>query len=294
MTTSTASRVFVAALLFSATAPSILAQEAGLEPIPGRSVADGKLSIPAENFSVMAPGKGWEWLRQKPAAGAIARNYLCRNPETGEVFFLTVSDRAPRQVENLAEGLLTGMRKSQEAKGRRVENARSEPSDVPAPGSYRLSATVVLPERTIHFISYALATDRVYSLSVYSEEEKEPEAFTRFARSFALLAAAAEPPKGSVSERCVAICLYVGALVLFLGVGSLINALAKRPVFSGGLIAFIVILVIATLRLAGVVATKPDPESIGYVVGEALVPALIAAWAHSRYTKRKQATPSRP
>lgn len=151
-----------------------------------------------------------------------------------------------------------------------------------------------MPNARLFLTSYAFAAERIYTVQIFGDAPTEPAVFTRFARSFALIDPEAAAPRRAFSERGVVACAYFSALVVFLALGGFVNALAKRPMISGGLLAFLTILIIATLRMAGVVATNPSGERIGSVLGEAALPAIIAAWAHSRHTsKKKQASAAR-
>lgn len=261
----------------------------GFEPVPAANISEGTLSVPDENFSVKAPGIEWEWLRDTPTADAIARNYLCRNLRTGDRFLLTVFKPAPESGEKLVQGLLDGLQKSQEAKGGQLVGPRFDPSDIPRPGAHRLSAMIAAPATTMYFTAYALAADRLFVLQHYSDGAKESAVFNVFARSFALTnPAGAAPSKNPFSESGFALCVYGAILVVFIGLGSLVNALARKPVISGGLVAFVLILIVATLKVSGELAGGRSTEKIGFYVGEALFPALIATWVHSRHPRRKK------
>ncbi len=283
----------LAVLLFALSLVRALAQtDPGFEPVPAANISERTLNVPEENFSVVAPGIEWEWLRDKPAANAIARNYLCRNLRTGERFLLTVFKPAPESGEKLVRGILDGLQNAQEARGRQLVGARSDPSDIPTPGSYRLHAMIASATTPTYFTAYALPANRLYVLQHYSDGAKESAVFNSFARSFALVdPAAAAPARSHFSESAFALLVYGAILVVFVGLGSLVNALARKPVVSGGLVAFVLILIVATLKVAGELAGKRNTENIGFYLGEALLPALIAAWVHSRHPGKKRAKP---
>jgi hypothetical protein len=266
--------------------------ETGFEPVPPENLRDGTLTVPDESFSVAAPGPQWQWLQVPQPAGSVGKTYVCQDSETGAIFLLTVTEAGPGTTEGLMEGILSGLRKSQEARGRTFEDARYEAAAIPAPGSFRVTARIGLPEGTLHMIQYVFAANRLYAFQHWSESPEEPEVFTSFASSFELLAPAPpEPTASGELQSGIAICLYVSILVVFLGLGAFINSMAGKPVISGGLVALILVLVVAVLRASGAVA-KGDAERLGYYVGEALIPAAIAAWAHVRYRKKKETTGS--
>ena len=164
--------------------------DAGFEPVPAANISEETLRVPEENFSVRAPGPQWDWLRDNPAKGSSGRSYLCRNLRTGERFLLTVTPPGTRGGA-YAEDWLARIRTAQEAQGRELVGARSEPSDVPAPGSLRLSTMITAPGTTIYFTGYVLGADRVYAFQHYSDTPRESPVFNAFARSFALLTPAA-------------------------------------------------------------------------------------------------------
>jgi hypothetical protein len=285
----------VAALLLVASSTSLaLAQEeqAGFEPVPAGNLVEGTLTVPAENFSIKTPGRQWEWLRARKALGGIGRNYLCRNRETGERFLLTVFEPGPWHPETAGEEMLKGMRKSQESRGRRFENARHEPADIPAPGSLRLSAKIVAPETTIHFTAYVLAARRIYSIQLFSATPKEPDSFVAFARSFKLIVPVATSAPGATTRPSevgfvVMMFVYVAILVVSMGGGLLVNAIVGRPVVNGGLLAIVLILAAVTLRVYHDPGGQTLAEKFGYHLAQALLPALIALWAHSHHLKNK-------
>jgi hypothetical protein len=278
-------------LIASSTSPALVQEEqAGFEPVPAGNLVAGTLTIPAENFSIKAPGRQWEWLRG--AVGGIGKNYLCRNRETGERFLLTVLGPFPWHPETAGEEMLKGMRKSQEAQGRRFEDARHEPAVIPAPGSLRLSAKIVTPETTIHFTGYVLAAHRIYSIQLFSETPKEPESFVAFVKSFKLTAPVATPataatPSASGVGFVLIMFIYVAILVVCLGGGVLVNAIAGRPVVSGGLLALLLILAVAALLVSRDPGEQPLAEKFGYHLVQALLPALVALWAHDHHLKKK-------
>jgi hypothetical protein len=289
-----ARRVALGSLLLVCLSTGAVAQtETGFEPVPQENLRDATLTVPEENFSVAAPGPQWQWLQVPQPPGSVGKTYVCQDSETGAVFLLSVTEAGPGTTEGLMKGILSGLRKSQEARGRRFEEALYQPAGIPSPGSFRVTAKVILPEGTLHLIGYVFAAHRVYMFQLWSEEPEEPEAFTSLVESFRLLAPAPPPPKASGELGSgFAVCLYVSILVVFLGLGALINAMARKPVISGGLVALILILIVAVLRLSGAIVAGESAERFGYYLGEALVPVAIAAWAHIRYSKKKETAAS--
>jgi hypothetical protein len=190
------------------------------------------------------------------------------------------------------EQMLKGVRKSQESRGRRFENARHEPADIPAPGSLRLSGKIVAPETTLHFTAYVLAARRIYSIQLFSEPPKEPDSFVAFVRSFKLIvpvatsATAATAPPSEVGF-VVMMFIYVAILVISMGGGLLVNAIVGRPVVSGGLLAIVSILAVVTLRVYHDPGEQTLAERFGYHLAQALLPALVALWGHSHHLKNK-------
>jgi hypothetical protein len=221
-------RALAAALPLSlASVPAFAQVDPGFEPVPAANFSEGTLSVPEENFSIRAPGPQWDWLRDTPAKDAIGRRYVCRNLRTGERFLLTVGRSSDGGKP--AESLLAAIKGTQEAQGRELVRERSDPSDVPAPGSFRLSTMITGPGTTIYFTGYVLEADRVYTLQHFSDAPRESPVFQAFARSFALLNPAAAPAQS-----------------LF---GGTITALAGP--------AFFVILVIAAWRYARAQRARP-------------------------------------
>ncbi len=278
-------------LVASSTSPALAQEEAaGFEPVPAGNLVEGTLTVPAENFSINTPGRQWEWLRARKALGGIGKNYLCRNRETGERFLLMVFEARSWHPETAGEEMLKGMRKSQESRGRRFENARHEPADIPAPGSLRLSAKIVAPESTLHFTAYVLAARRVYAIQLFSETPKEPDSFVAFVRSFKLIVPVAPPATAAPASEVgfvVLMFIYVAILVVSVGGGLLVNAIVGRPVVNGGLLAILLILAVVTLRVYHDPGEQTLAERFGYHLAQALLPALVALWAHSHHLKNK-------
>jgi hypothetical protein len=210
--------------------PAFVQIDPGYEAVPAANLSEGTLSVPEENFSIRAPGPHWDWLRDTPAKDATVRNYLCRNLRTGERFLLTVGRSSEGSAEKHAESLLAGIKAAQEAQGRELVGERSDPSDVPAPGSRRLSTMITGPGTTIYFTGYVLGADRTYTLQHYSEAPKESPAFQAFARSFALLepdaAASARYPLGGVGAILVVASVLAVVLVAARALGRYAK---KRP-----------------------------------------------------------------
>ena len=293
MNRSTTILVVALLLVASSTNPAVAqGEQEGFEPVPAGNLVEGTLTVPAENFSIKTPGRQWEWLRATKALGGIGKNYLCRNRGTGERFLLTVFEPGPWHPETAGEQMLKGLRKSQESRGRRFEDARHEPADIPAPGSLRLSAKIVAPETTAHFTAYVLAAGRIYSIQLFSETPKEPDSFVAFVRSFKLIApvatsatAATAPP--SEVGFVVWMFIYVAILGASVGGGLLVNAIVGRPVVSGGLLAIVLILAVVTLRVYRDLGEQTLAERFGHHLAQAMLPALVALWAQSRHLKNK-------
>jgi len=189
--------------------------DAGFEPVPAANISERTLLVPEENFSMRTPGPEWEWLRDKAPSDSGGRSYLCRNLRTGERFQLTVTPPGARAAK-YAEDWLARIRTTQEAQGRELVGPRSEPSDVPAPGSLRLSTMITAPRTTIYFTGYVLGADRVYAFQHYSDVSKESAAFNAFARSFALVSPAAPEGRSLLARYGVVVAVVVGLVLLLL------------------------------------------------------------------------------
>ncbi len=184
----------------------------GFEPVPAANLSEGTLSVPEENFTMHAPGPQWEWLRDSPREDTADRKYLCRNLRTGERFLLTVVRRTDGNAEKYAADWLDRIKASQEPQGRELVGPRSDPSDVPAAGSYRLSTMITGRGATIYFMGYVLGAGQIYAFQHYSDTATESPAFSAFARSFALrdpAASAAWSLFGRVGVAAVATALAV-------------------------------------------------------------------------------------
>jgi hypothetical protein len=259
----------------------------GYEPVPAANLSERTLRVPEENFSITAPSVEWEWLRDKPASGAPARNYLCRHMRSGERLLLTVFKPSRESGEKLVAEILEGIRRSREATGAQLVDARDEPSDIPVPGSHRLSTMITSGGAPIYFTAYAVVTDRLYVFQRYSNEARESPVFRSFVQSFALAAPVGPRARSPFTGTASALLVYGSILVVCFGLGSLVNVVARRPVVSGGLVALVLIVVVAALRMVSQLDGQPDPEKIGYSLGEALLPVIVAAWLHGRYTNNK-------
>jgi hypothetical protein len=175
-------------------AAAALAQvDRGFEPVPAALLSERTLRVPEENFSMRAPGPEFEWLRSAPAEDTGARSYLCRNLRTGERLLLTVGAPSSESASKYGEEWLARIKATQEAQGRELVGPRSDPSDAPAAGAYRLSTMITGPGATIYFTGYVLGAGRIYALQHYSDSPGESPSFGAFARSFKLLDPAATP-----------------------------------------------------------------------------------------------------
>src|SRR5262249_9500972 len=127
--------------------------DAGFEPVPAANISEQTLSVPEENFSVRAPGPQWDWLRDKSGKGSAGRGSPGRTLRRGARCRLPAPPPGG-PAEKYAEDWLARIKAAQEAQGRELVGTRSEPSDVPAPGSLRLSTMITAPGTTIYFTGY--------------------------------------------------------------------------------------------------------------------------------------------
>ena len=83
----------------------------------------------------------------------------------------------------------------------------------------------------------------------------------------------------------------MGSVVLVLGLAlialcGLINILAKRPVVNGGMIAFVLTVIVGVFPFLMAVKSG-NPEFMGRVFGSLLIPLLVFAFSWSRFRKKK-------
>lgn len=221
-------RALLAALPVALAPLAAFAQvDAGFEPVPAANLSGETLRVPEENFSMRAPGPHWEWLRDKPAKDSVDRKYLCRNLRTGERFLLIVSPPSGGGAQKYADDWMARIKASQEAQKRELVGPRSDPSDAPAPGSYRLSTMITGPGATIYFTGYVVGAGRTYALQHYSDAPSESPAFHAFARSFTLLDPAAGPSTSLFGGVRILLAV-VAALAVLLVAARVLGRVGKR------------------------------------------------------------------
>jgi hypothetical protein len=271
-----------------------------LEPVPKAWFLGTVLSVPESNFNIETPGDGWTWgvgthiELGKPEL----RNYVCQrqggetrllplNPAARDTFILTVLSgeyRAlrPQDIEALTQSVA----------GSRIQGLRYEPSDRPLPGGYHFTAQIQRSDGAkLFFSGYVAVAQKLYMFQSFSRDGTEPAAFTRLVASFHLLQPLPQPGLARVELPKAFfgfLCLIV--LLVFLGIGGLVNRIAGRAVFNGGLVAFGLILLLLIIRV-GYLASLSEPAGeeghrVGYAVGGALIPLGLALWAWRRFSAK--------
>jgi hypothetical protein len=274
-----------------------------MEPVPKAWFLGTALSAPESNFNIETPGAGWAWGmgRHVEVGKPELRNYVCQrqgsetkllplNPAARDTFILTVVSgeyRAFRAQD--IEGL------TQSVAGRsRIQGLRYEPSDRPLPGAYHFAGQIQRSDGAkLFYTGYVAVAGKLYMFQSFSRDGTEPAAFTRLVSSFRLLQPLPQPGLPSVELPKAFfgfLCLIV--LLVFLGIGGLVNLIARRAVFNGGLVAFGVILLLLIVRI-GYLASLSEPAGeeghrVGYAIGGALIPLGMAFWTWRRFSAKRE------
>lgn len=276
-------------LVFSS--PALAQSEPGETPVPAPVIESRTLTDQAYGFSVEAPGEGWKWTEVENPRG---RSFTVEPPDGASLFFVAAADvPLPEDGGDFMKGYVQGLREPLEKSGWTVRDVRYEPSGIPFQGAYRLVMRMSSPdgeERT--FFNYVVPQGRMYSLHVFATEGAEPPEFQAFAASFKLLA----PPVSPEAERIRRSAVFYSYLILLglvTGICWIVNKALGRPKLNGARIAFVLIAILALLRLLLVLGSFEaggDPGSQGEAIGrwtaETGIALLIAHFAARRFKKK--------
>ena len=250
----------------------------------------------AENFSITAPGEGWEWLQSDPPEGG-GSTYVCRERRTDARLILVVlppHPGAPPTFDEFLQACRQGLAKPG------MGEPKVTASNVPLPGSVRFITRRKRPEGIEYLQGYAHMAGRRYNFMTFTESPAEPESLGRLVKSFRLLSTprAASSAQGSKSEppgptgpgiRAPLGLVHVLLLACIWGFGRFVNVVLGRPAVNGALVALATILLLALgAGLRGLTDPRHSTEVMAVRLGEALIPLAIAAWGASRFSKKKQ------
>lgn len=295
--------IFLLVGTFMAT-PGVRAQ-GGEPPVPG----GGAVTVPdlqgdalvlrRWNVRIPAPGPGWAWWAMpKPVAGAPKNeSFVCVGP-AGERFIATLIANPSGGVnEEFVRGIQTGIVKTAEKSGIHYSGMKAEKTDRPLPGSWRLSAAATLPAGERAWIESVSGSDPVYMLQAFLGPGESTALFDRFVSGLALLEARPAPAPSAPPKSGEPILLGVFVVLIGMGFGKLVNALARRPLVDGamaGSIAAIVFAVGFSVLLAsrpgfGNMSPEKQGELIGGQFGSAIIGVVVGWYFSKRFQKKKAA-----
>ena len=239
-------------------------------PIPATRLKDGVLQTTAGYLT--RPNNRWKWSQLKEKGQTI---YFCTPGEGSAEVIMAIASLGSREIsaDTLIRAMLSQVAPTAEVK------VDFSPSDVALPGGgqrvdYSMS---VQGSVLMQGMGYVTKT-KDYSLFVWSLGQDKLESEVKaVARSF----------KEEVRDPLG----MMGSVVLVLGLAlialcGLINILAKRPVVNGGMIAFVLTVIVGVFPFLMAVKSG-NPEFMGRVFGSLLIPLLVFAFSWSRFRKKK-------
>jgi hypothetical protein len=256
------------------------AQTVSFVKVPPEQTPGGLLAIPELRIAVTAPGPGWQWLHLTGQEETWPRKttYVCEHTATGRRFAVTALETVAKNAtpKSMEAEFVDSARKT----GWEVERSLGEASDIPHPGSIRISwrgrRGNDLPQSSR---VYVISSGITYTLVYQGPEEVEPADFGQFVRSFQLLPEAPAAGGSGVVETYLYYFLLLGGL----GAGLIANAVARRRVVNPGAVAAIVLVVLLGLRIFGAASSPtlvglPERSTVRQLeaVREAFWPLVIA------------------
>lgn len=273
-----------------------------LTPVPKELLPRPRLlRSAAENFSIEAPGNGWEWLQLTKAPSDTGPTYVCQQEGTDARLTVVVRKADPGETSEPTDEFLRawgiGVARASDLVGRPFVSA----SDLPLPSSIYYSYRLKQPTGTyVH--GHTHISGRVYSFVIHSKSAAEPEVLRRFVKSFRLVsvprpaspapgAKAAATATGEPAESASLGLVHFLLLACIWGFGRFVNVVLGRPAMNGALVALATILLVAVAAAlrAGFAHPTHMGEVMGLRLGEAFIPLAIAAWGAARFSKKKQA-----
>jgi len=286
---------------------------ASAQSAAGSGIAGHQLTRTDLNFSIAAPSDEWTWeaAQPRPDMWVFKATHLATRSQA----LLSVVPLRPPFNRSLADNIVAGMVES--IVGRQpgfAEAGRSlKPSQVPRPGSFRVETSLRNEAQgvSIRAWGYIFAGERLFSLFVLSAHDSGEQALESLIGSFRFLrepataslsstpapADAARPDAGSTaparSPASGVGVLYLLLVLLFAGLGWLVNKVAGRPSWDAARTALLLLLILLVIQIAlAVGAGGPDPgRAAGRAIGTALIPLVVAAWLSSRFRRAKAAQP---
>jgi len=276
----------------------------GFEPVPEQLLSGTTLTSPELNFSMQAPGEGWQWIQQavpptvsgQRVAGQRpqATSYSVYQSDSRTIFGVLAFSPAPRLTDATMRELMNGFKASRLRGGGREMASSYEKSAVPLPGSYRWRQTITGGNAggaaTVQYVGYALSAGKMYVIQYASTDAAQSQAFETCARSFRLLKKPAANAGAGLAGPGLGVVYFL--LVLFLlAAGWIANRIAGRPAWNAAKLAAVVVLVLVVIRIFSAAPfDAPDAgRFVGRALGEGLIPLLLALYFNSRFEKQRAA-----
>jgi hypothetical protein len=287
---------------------------ADAQPATGSGIGGTKIVRHDLNFTIVAPSDEWAWVAMEPEPGSWL--FKATHAPTGAQAVLGVMPLRGPLSSTLANEILAGMVDS--IMGRQPgfeETGRTvKPSDLPRSGSFDVETSIRNDAQgfALRVFGRIFSGERLFSLLVLSGDDFGREALESLVGSFQFLReppiaslgsagflarAEAQPRRSSsTTGRNPAGSLgvvYLLVVLLFAGLGWLVNKVAGRPVWDAGGTVLVLLLILLVIQIVGAAgAAGPDAgKAVGRAIGTALIPLLIAAWLSKRFRgQRARAT----
>jgi hypothetical protein len=267
--------------------PGCLLSQVDQRPVPPNWIHEGKLVVPAFNFSIKSPNPNsrWTYTTLPKSEGYVFTMFLGEVGD-GSKYVVLVSDGGRKFGARDQEGFVKGMTRSM-PKDWTVADTHFESSGLPVEESTRFRVAYRLPNSTKLFAyGYVITGRRNYMLMNYSDKIYEPPEFTSFVGTFTRLTP--EPPdQTGTTNGFILLSAFCGAIFdwWYMRKGG------RKPVRNDYLgLLVVVLLMVALFVLYGY--RGADAGEMGAMTVDLLI-LVFGIWELSRWIiRRKYPRPS--
>jgi hypothetical protein len=270
----------VAVLMVPIIFPLVFSGQGDGTPVPTELLHNGRLIVPELNFAVGSTDTGSHWSMKALKTQGAKTTAFSVDSSADEQFTVIVSETgttgglgSPSQKKAFVEH----MQKSLPAGWRVDPNPTIEETSVPLNGSWKIRATLYLPnDSVLYAYMYSTSGRYTYMMMDYSPAPTEPASFKRFVSTFAVLKSTDNISSSSHSTNWTAI---LGEAVIAGWLFGKVNK-AKLRVLLAVALAGIWLALLFNLRSGEGTQSLFEDVSVFFAAGLATwgYVALAAAW----------------
>lgn len=255
-------------------------------PVPAALLHNGRLIVPDLNFAIGSTDTAAHWSMKSLEVQGSKTTAFVVDSSADEQFTVIVSETgtagglgSPSQKRSFVEH----MQKSLPVGWRVDVDPTIEPTSVPMSGSWKIKATIHLPDdNVLYAYMYSISGRSTYMILDYSPAPTEPATFTRFVSTFAVLTSNDNTSSPAPSVNWTAI---VGESVL---AGWLFGKV-KKPKLKVVLVVVLLgiwLLLLLNLRLGSGTQALFQDVSVIFAAG-------LATWGYAALAKTWKARATR-